>query len=303
MRESSRDAAARWTMTDGERANFMANIDCWQTSVGTRAALVVLAVLVSGGGARAGEDEGGLHEVARISGRVTTQERPFSFLTDPSTPSAQVLTLGYTFGLASGIDADRPLPVNMAAVDGSHTFAIGYGVTDRLAPFLSGTIAQRAEAAEGTSANISAGLTCQLTRPGAPLRFSITGAGIHETGSGASGFSAIAAGSYDVGALKLGANVRADKVFASDRDKVDLFALAGVSYRLADWVRVGAEYVAQDLEDAFEDDAEGGARHAVGPTVALDLEGGRYQVTLGSGFGLTANSPRALFRAALAMNF
>jgi hypothetical protein len=37
--------------------------------------------------------------------------------------------------------------------------------------------------------------------------------------------------------------------------------------------------------------------------VALDLDGGRYQVTLASGFGLTAKSPTAEVRAGLALNF
>ena len=152
-------------------------------------------------------------------------------------------------------------------------------------------------------ANIAAGVTYQFTRPVAPLRFSVIAAGIHETQSGASGFSATAAGSYEAGPMKLGANVRADKLFASGRDKVDLFTLVGASFRVMRAVRIGAEYVAQDLEDLFEnDEEEGGARYAIGPTLALDLDGGRYQITLASGFGLTAKSPRANARAALVMN-
>ncbi len=218
------------------------------------AALTAVAALLFGGGARASEEEASLHEEALISGRVTRQERPFGFVTDPSTPDAGVLTLGYGFGLGSGISADRPLPVNMATVNGSHTFAVGYGLTSRLAPFASAIFAESAPGSGSVAANIAAGVTYQFTRPVAPLRLSLIAAGIHEGSSGASGFSATAAGSYEVGALKVGANVRGDKVFASGRDKVDLFALLGVSYRVARAIRVGAEYVAQDLE------ADGGVR-------------------------------------------
>ncbi len=39
------------------------------------------------------------------------------------------------------------------------------------------------------------------------------------------------------------------------------------------------------------------------PKLALDLDDGHCQVALGSGFGLTARSPRALARATVAFNF
>jgi len=265
------------------------------------ATLVAMLVLTSGGATRASEEEVSLHQ--EEAGRVTRQERPFVFLTDPSTPSARVLTMGYQFGLGSGISADRPLPVNMATANGSHTVGLSYGITSRLAPFSNVTFAEATPGSGKFSTNVQGGIEYQFTRPSAPLRFSLIAAGVHEGASGANGFSALFAASYDVGALKFGGNVRADKMFAEDRDEVDLFALVGVSYRVTDAIRLGAEYVGQDLEDAFTEDAEGGARHAIGPTVAFDLEGGRYQITVGSGFGLTSKSPTALVRAGLAMNF
>jgi hypothetical protein len=82
---------------------------------------------------------------------------------------------------------------------------------------------------------------------------------------------------------------------------------AGASWRLGSVFRIGAEYVGQDLEEAFmrkdQEEAEGGSRHMVGPSVSLDLDGGRYQLSVAGGFGLTRETPRALGRAQLALSF
>jgi hypothetical protein len=249
------------------------------------------------------EEEARVQEELATPGRVTRQERPFAFLTDATTPSAGVVSMGYAFGLGSGISAERPLPVNLATAKGSSTVSLGYGLTDRLAPYASATFAESATTGTmGTTA--MAGATYQLTHPYAPLHASLSGAYLHEGASGASGLSALAAVSLDRGPLVLAANVRADKLFAAHRDSVDVFALLGASYRVLGPLRLGAEYVGQDLEEMTgEEDAEGGARHAAGPDVALDLDGGRYQLAVASGFGLTAKSPRTVVRAAFAFNF
>lgn len=41
-----------------------------------------------------------------LGDRVTAEELPFTFLVDPSTPSAGVFALGYNVGLGLGISAD-----------------------------------------------------------------------------------------------------------------------------------------------------------------------------------------------------
>jgi hypothetical protein len=264
---------------------------------------VLLASLLAASAARA--DDGGLlvHE-ADLDGRITRQERPFGFLTDGSTPSRGVVSLGYAFGVGSGISAERPLPVNLAAgAGGSHTATLGYGLTPQLAPFASATFTESTLTPGSMSSTFMAGAIYQLTRPAAPLHVSLSGAVAHEGASQATGVSSLAAVSFNTGPLCLAANLRADKMFAAGRDSVDLFTMLGVSYRVVGGLRLGVEYVGQDLEDAFEADLEGGARHAVGPNLALDLDGGRYQVILASGFGLNAASPTAVVRAGLTLNY
>jgi hypothetical protein len=233
--------------------------------------------------------------------RITQQERPFAFAQDPSTPSAGVLSVGYALGVGSGIAADRPMPVSMASASGSSTVSAAFGITDRLAPFVTGTFT------DGGSSNpaqsYSAGLTWQITNPAAYLRASLSAAGMHEGASGANGATAVLAVSLDQGPLRVAANGRVDKVFATGRDQADYILMLGAAWRLGRSWHLGAEYVGQDLEEAIHPEAEGGARHGLGPTLALDLQDGRYQLALGSAFGLTARSPRALARAVLAFNF
>ena len=233
-------------------------------------------------------------------GRVTAQEHPFAFVTDPTTPSARDVAISYLFGLGSGISEERPIPVNMAAANGSHTFSLAYGLTDGLAPFADGTFAQDAESKQ--TSILASGLAWQVTRPGAPLKLMLSAAATHEGQTSANGVRTLVASSADLGRLRLAGNFRLDKTFASDRDTSDWFVLLGTSYRFGA-LRVGAEYVGQDLEALGGTDAEGGARHSLGPTVALDLDHGRYQLVVGSGFGLNARTPAAILRAGLTFTY
>ncbi|MBL8717900.1 MAG: hypothetical protein JNL79_18115 [Myxococcales bacterium] len=228
--------------------------------------------------------------------KVTAEERPFLYLTDPTTPSAGVFTAGYGFGLGSGVPADRPLPAKVGAAGASHTVSLGYGVTSRFAPFGIVT-ADKDGGATGVF-----GARFQVTDPGSPFRFTVSGAGFREGRGGALGVWLRGAASYDVGAFRVAGNAHAEKVFASARDSIDVLAMVGASYRLGSTFRLGVEYVGQDLEDFIEkEEAEGGARHFVGPTAALDL--GHAQLTAGPAFGLNEKSPRLLGRVAVLVSF
>jgi hypothetical protein len=228
--------------------------------------------------------------------RVTAEERPFVFLTDPTTPGAGTASVGYAFGLGSGVAADRPLPANPGSAEPVHAVSIGYGVTSTLAPFLSATAAKG-----GTSA--SAGAKLQLGDPSASFRFSLSGAAIRENG-GAFGGIARVSSSYDLGRLRVAGNLHFEKIFGAGRDRVDVLALAGASFKVLDVLRLGAEYVGQDLEEAFDAHAaEGGAKHYLGPNAALDLEHGRVQLAAGPAFGLDARSARLLGRVSMLVSF
>jgi hypothetical protein len=121
---------------------------------------------------------------------------------------------------------------------------------------------------------------------------------------GSLGAYARAAASYDIQRLRVAANLHVERVFASDRDALDVLMMAGASYKTLDMLRVGVEYVGQDLEGSFEqDEAEGGAHHYVGPNLALELIGDQLQLVASSAVGLGARAQPLVGRLAMLMTF
>jgi hypothetical protein len=121
---------------------------------------------------------------------------------------------------------------------------------------------------------------------------------------GSLGASARAVASYDIQRLRIAANLHLERVFASDRDAVDVLVMAGASYKMLKILRVGVEYVGQDLEGAFEDDeAEGGAHHYVGPNLALALLADQLQIVAAGAAGIGTRAQPMVGRLAMLMTF
>jgi hypothetical protein len=89
----------------------------------------------------------------------------------------------------------------------------------------------------------------------------------------ASGFYGRLTASWDVGRVRFAAMFHGEHVARVAGDPVDLYATFGTSVRLAQTFRLGVEYVAQDLEEAFvaNADAEGGVHQFVGLTGTIEL--------------------------------
>ncbi|MDP9151666.1 MAG: hypothetical protein M3O36_17225 [Myxococcota bacterium] len=121
--------------------------------------------------------------------------------------------------------------------------------------------------------------------------------------SGDDGVWAETALAAELRALRFGVTAHGERVFANGRDKVDVMVKAGASYRVVGGFRLGAEWVGQDLEETFADQAEGGARQFVGPTASLQLLSDRLTVVGGPSLGLSDHSPKVLGRIALAYGF
>lgn len=231
------------------------------------------------------------------STRVTKEERPFVHLLDPTTPGAGNVSLGYSVGFGSGVSAERPLPASPGTASASHAATMTYGATDHVAPFVGGV------ADVGYGATALVGARFQLTDVGASFKLGFATTAFREGRGGAFGASVRVTSSYDVGRVRFAGNLHFERAFASGRDAVDVLALAGVSYRVTSSLRLGAEYVGQDLEDAAEHDVEGGAKQYVGPTAAIDVAGGRAQIAFGPAFGLTAQTPRLLGKVSVVVSF
>lgn len=80
------------------------------------------------------------------------------------------------------------------------------------------------------------------------------------------------------------ANVRFEKPLAEGRDSVDLITSLGFHRQLASAVHLGVEAIGEDLEGFWEaEEAEGGAKVFVGPSVRVAPVHARFSATLCGG--------------------
>jgi hypothetical protein len=249
----------------------------------------------SGEGPSPSETEG-VRKIAEPESPAVFEQRPFAFVVDPSTPAAGTVAMGYTVGVGSGISANRPIPVILQAAGLSNHLSVGYGVTGWLEP-MAEVMAVSSNGSTVTSATL--GVKFQLTAPDSPWRAAVLTGALREGASGANGVWLRASGSWGAGPVLVEANGYAERVFLPGRDSLDYAVMGGASYRLLGWLRLGAEYVGQDLEEMGVGGAEGGARQAVGPNLALDLDRGRYQIVATTLFGVGTQSPAAVVRVGL----
>ena len=135
------------------------------------------------------------------------------------------------------------------------------------------------------------------------LRLALTGAYVREL-TGANGVVGRASATYDLGAWRFGGTGVLEKVFAKGRDEADVMVVLGVQREVLPKLRVGVEYVGQDLEALVDEaEAEGGARHFVGGTIAYALLDDRLSLVGGPSLGLSGASPELLGRLGLAARF
>ena len=142
-----------------------------------------------------------------------------------------------------------------------------------LAPMASPSLLDRSGVAGATSVDQAASIRVRLFDADAPLQVEIEAMVLRDYGANHAALLAVRA-SRDFGRLRIALAERVDHTFLAGRDNVDLYTSAGASLAVARAVRVGLEYVAQDLEDLFEDDVDGGLRQFVGAQAQLTLRGG-----------------------------
>jgi hypothetical protein len=218
------------------------------------------------------------------------EERPFNFALDPTTPSRGDVGVEYGLGLASGVNADRPLPSTIGYSGAVHSMTLDYGITSHIAPFVTARMLQPIAPAgappsdDNLQGGAIFGMRVQLTDPNSKFRFTLAGAGSREFEGTWVGWTKVAA-SYDIDRVRLVGNLHLEHAFATGRDPADLMAVVGASYKVFDQLRVGAEYIGQDLEETLNEGAEGGAKHFAGGTIAVDLGDGTFQLVGGPAIG------------------
>ena len=89
---------------------------------------------------------------------------------------------------------------------------------------------------------------------------------------------------YDAPRWKAGGNLLFEKAFADNRDEIDIITSLGFQYRLLGSLYGGIEAVGEDLEGFWdEEEAEGGAKLLVGPSLNMTPKQSRLSFSLSGG--------------------
>ncbi|MFA6087703.1 hypothetical protein [Mucilaginibacter sp.] len=96
-------------------------------------------------------------------------------------------------------------------------------------------------------------------------------------------FSRVTA-SVDLASWRLGGNLRFEKAFDKARDGIDLVTSVGFQHRITGPFFAGVEAVGEDLEGFWEaDEAEGGAKLLVGPSINMTPNNSRFSFSVCGG--------------------
>ena len=89
---------------------------------------------------------------------------------------------------------------------------------------------------------------------------------------------------YEAPQWKAGGNFLFEKAFASNRDAIDVISSLGFHYRLSGSLYGGLEAVGEDLEGFWdEEEAEGGAKLMIGPSLNMTPQKSRLSFSLSGG--------------------
>jgi len=221
--------------------------------------------------------------------------RPWLYTADPTAPALGHVITSLGVGYAQ-VDRGAARPF---AADVGHAGAVFDASAEVGVSKYASIHAQGLLAGEGAGTPVRAGVFAGASAfplPAAyPLDLAVSGGFLRELG-GTNGVWARVGVAGDIGRFRLSATALAEKVFDPDRDEADVLLTSGVSVTALPILRLGIEYVVQDLEGAWDpEEADGGIRHFLGATAALDL-GRRVQIAAGPALGLSEGSPGLLGR-------
>ncbi len=225
--------------------------------------------------------------------------RPWLYAADPTAPAPKRVISMLSVGYAQiNRGAARPFAADVAHAGAVFSAGAEVGIIRQLSVHAEGLLAGGGESSAGASP-ISAGAMIGVSAfplgGRGPVDISISAGYLRELGT-SNGLWFRGAAAANIGRFRLSATALGEHVFEQGRDGVDVLMTAGASVRALDMLRVGTEYVVQDLEGAWDpEEDDGGIRHFVSANATL-LLGRRVQLALGPALGLSPNSPRFLGR-------
>ena len=277
------------------------------------AAALLVTLVVGSGRLRADdfavEEAGSPSADAAPGDRVVEEEedlwhgasRPWLYAADPTGPDPYHLVAALGIAYAQ-IDrgAARPFAADLAHAGAVFDVALELGVASWASLQAQGLLAGESES-RPLSAGTMVGASIFPMPDGLPVDLATSAGYLRELGGGNGVWGRVGVAG-DIRLVRLGFTALGEHVFEPGRDGVDIMLTSGASLALGP-ARLGVEYVVQDLEGAWEpEEADGGIRHFVGPTAAVELAG-RVQIVAGPAFGLAQGSPDVLGRLAATSAF
>lgn len=221
-------------------------------------------------------------------------ERPWLYSPDATAPPPGHVLASMNVGYAdTTLGAGRPFAANLV-----HAGAVfGAGVEVGVLRFLS-VHGEGLLSGDGRTVNAGGmlGVSAYPLPARSPVKLALSAGYLRELGGGDGAWGRVTVAG-DIGPVRLALMGLGSHIFSPGRDAIDLLVSAGASVRVVSILRLGAEYVVQDLEGVWEgeeEEAEGGVRHFLSPMASLEL--GRVRLTAGPAFGLSPDSPRVLGR-------
>jgi hypothetical protein len=228
--------------------------------------------------------------------------RPWLYATDPTAPPPGHVMASLGVGYAQ-VDrgAARPFAANIAHAGAVFDAGVEVGVLRFMSLYGQGLLS-----GEGSEGGVHGGgmlgVSFYPLPAKSPIDLSISGGYLRELGGGNGAWGRVSAAA-SWGNARVVVTALGSHIFEQGRDPVDLLLTAGASYAVLPILRLGVEYVVQDLEGAWEtDEPDGGIRHFLGPTASLELAK-RVHLTAGPSFGLSKGSPSVQGRVAAAYAF
>ena len=232
--------------------------------------------------------------------------RPWLYAPDPTAPPPGHVLASLGVGFAQiNRGAARPFAADIGHAGAVFSAGAEVGILEIASLHAEGLLA-------GDGGNVNTGAMIgasiyPLGRKG-PVGLVVSGGYLRELG-GANGVWGRAAIAGNLGPIRLILTGLGEHVFSTTgpagelRDGIDLLLTAGASYAFTETFQLGAEYVVQDLEAAWDPgELDGGVRHFIGPTATLKLAR-HIQIGAGPSFGLSAQSPRVLGRMSASYAF
>jgi len=271
----------------------------------TRTVPVVVVLLLSN---TAFAEEVGDSEVRRRADFVPGQQQSgnggWNFADSSQLPGQLQATMISRFTYNSSGNPARPFASNLGSPAGMAEVGGEFGLTDWMAVQAIGVLGKDYLTNAGSTGAVAGLRFGLLPRAWRHVQLVLNGGWVHELSGGNGAYGRLQLG-VEFGRLRGQFSTHLEHIFATGRDSVDVMLTAGVSMRLWSWLRLGVEYVGQDLEGEFDPgEAEGGPRHLLGPTVALTFVGDRLSIVGGPAVEIGGLNPGSVMaRVAISYAF